>query len=109
MHPWFADRYLVALDKRPKGDPLSNDQLSVSLEIALAIDGHIARIGVVRSSGIAEFDAAALESFARAAPFGPVPPAITSADGNVWMRWDMRRDEVFACSTMNARPYLVGP
>ena len=42
-----------------------------------------------------------------AQPFGPAPGAIVSADGNVYLHWEFHRDEVFACSTMNARPFLL--
>jgi len=65
-------------------------------------------MGVVSSSGVPAFDAAALESFARAAPFAPTPDAVRSFDGNLWVQWELKRDEVFACSTMNARPYRLG-
>jgi hypothetical protein len=43
----------------------------------------------------------------RASPFGPAPSAIISPDGNVYLHWEFHRDEVYACSTMNARPFLL--
>jgi hypothetical protein len=43
----------------------------------------------------------------RAQPFGPAPGAIVSADGNVYLHWEFHRDEVFACSTMHARPFML--
>jgi hypothetical protein len=30
-----------------------------------------------------------------------------SPDGNVYLHWEFHRDEVYACSTMNARPFLL--
>jgi TonB family protein len=109
VHEWFTDRFLVSLDKLPPDDPLKAPTLVTALEIAFAPDGHVAQMGVLRSSGLAAFDASALESFARGAPFAATPEEIRSSDGNVWVRWELRSDEVFACSTMNARPFLFGP
>ena len=85
-----------------------NDQhLITRLEIVLTKDGHLKRMGIVKTSGITAFDIAALDAVDRAQPFGPAPSAIVSADGNVYLHWEFHRDEVFACSTMNARPYLL--
>jgi TonB family protein len=109
VHPWFTDRFLVSLDKAPKDDPLSAPGLVATLELAIAPDGHIAQMGVVRSSGVVLFDASGLEAFARAAPFEPTPEQIRSADGNVWVQWQVHRDGVYGCSTMNARPFLLAP
>jgi outer membrane biosynthesis protein TonB len=64
-------------------------------------------MGIVKTSGITAFDIAALDAVDRAQPFGPAPTAIISADGNVYLHWEFHRDEVFACSTMNARPFLL--
>jgi TonB family protein len=77
------------------------------LEIILTKDGHLHKMGIVKTSGITAFDVAALDSVNRAAPFGPAPTAIISPDGNVYLHWEFHRDEVFACSTMNARPFLL--
>jgi hypothetical protein len=64
-------------------------------------------MGVVKTSGITAFDIAALDSVQRAQPFGPAPGAIVSPDGNVYLHWEFHRDEVFACSTMHARPFML--
>jgi TonB family protein len=82
--------------------------LVVRVEITVSgTDGRIVRMGVVRSSGVASFDVAALDAFEQAAPFGPPPLDILSTDGNVYVHWELHRDPVFACSTINARPYLI--
>jgi len=109
LHPWFADRFLAWVDARPMGDPLADSRLAVRIELAIAPDGTIARMGVVKSSGLPAFDASGLEAFAKGAPYPPTPPEIRSADGNVWAHWELRRDEVYACSTMNVRPFVIGP
>jgi TonB family protein len=109
VHVWYADRFLEWLDRqRPRDDPMNDPKIVTRLEIGIAPDGQIAHMGVVRSSGVEAFDASALEAFARGAPFGETPPKARSADGNLWVHWEFRRDEVYACSTMNARPFMFG-
>ena len=73
----------------------------------LSRDGHVVKMGIVKTSGVTAFDIAALDSVQRASPFGPAPSAIVSPDGNVYLHWEFHRDEVYACSTMNARPYML--
>ena len=108
IHPIFADSFLGSLDGLPGGHPLSNPRLVTHLEIVVAPkDGQIVKMGVVRASGVTAFDVAALDSVKRASPFGPAPSAIVSSDGNVYLHWEFHRDEVFACSTMNARPFML--
>jgi hypothetical protein len=43
----------------------------------------------------------------RSSPFGKPPKAIVSPDGNVYFHWEFHRDPVFACSTINARPFML--
>lgn len=64
-------------------------------------------MGVVRLSGVTAFDVAALDAVDRAAPFGPAPDAIVSPDGNVYLHWEFHRNEIYACSTMGARPFIL--
>ena len=45
----------------------------------------------------------------QAAPFGTPYPSIVSPDGKVYLQWDLRADPVEACSTRNARPFLLRP
>ena len=65
------------------------------------------KMGIVKTSGITAFDIAALDAVDRAQPFGPAPGAIVSPDGNVYLHWEFHRDEVFACSTQGARPFIL--
>lgn len=107
IHPIFADTFLGSLESLPPSHPLSDKHLITSLEIVLTKDGRLQKMGVTRTSGITAFDIAALDSVQRASPFGPAPSAIVSADGNVYLHWEFHRNEVYACSTMNARPFLL--
>jgi len=108
IHPIFAEDFLGSLDGLPTGHPLNEPTLVTQLEIVLdRDDGHVVKMGVTRTSGITAFDIAALDSVQRASPFGKPPKAIVSPDGNVYFHWEFHRDPVFACSTINARPYLI--
>jgi hypothetical protein len=108
IHPLFADSFLGSLDNLPKTHPMNSPKIKTSLEIVVSPkEGRIVKMGVVKTSGITAFDIAALDAVHRAQPFGPAPGAIVSADGNVYLHWEFHRDEVFACSTMHARPFLL--
>jgi TonB family protein len=107
IHPIFADSFLDSLDSLPQSHPLNDQHLVTRLEIVLTKDGRLKKMGVVKTSGITAFDIAALDSVDRAQPFGPAPNAIVSPDGNVYLHWEFHRDEVYACSTMGARPFIL--
>ncbi len=108
IHPIFVDEFLAWLDTLPASDPRNQPRLAVKIEVAMSgTDGHIVRMGVVRSSGVDSFDAAALDTLDQASPYGPPPKSILSSDGNVYFHWEFRRDPIFACSPINARPYLI--
>ncbi len=108
IHPLFADSFLGSLDNLPKAHPLNAPRLITKLEIVVnPKEGRIVKLGIVKTSGITAFDIAALDAVHRAQPFGPAPTAIVSPDGNVYLHWEFHRDEVFACSTMHARPFML--
>ncbi len=107
IHPIFAESFLDSLSGLPEGHPLNNKKMHTNLEIVLTKDGKIVKMGITRTSGVTAFDIAALDAVERASPFGPAPGAILSTDGNVYLHWEFHRDEVFACSTMNARPFML--
>jgi TonB family protein len=107
IHHLFADSFLDSLESLPKDHPLSNTKIFTRLEIVLNKEGQVAKLGVVKTSGLTAFDIAALDAVQRASPFGPVPGAIVSPDGKVYFQWDFHRDET-ACTTANARPYILG-
>jgi hypothetical protein len=108
IHPIFADSFLGSLDNLPRSHPMNDPKIITRLEIVVSPkEGRIVKMGVVKTSGITAFDIAALDSVHRAQPFGPAPGAIVSPDGNVYLHWEFHRDEVFACSTMHARPFML--
>ncbi|RYZ66616.1 MAG: TonB family protein, partial [Proteobacteria bacterium] len=107
IHPIFAESFLDSLAGLPPTHPLNNKNMHTNLEIVLTKEGKIVKMGITRTSGVTAFDIAALDAVERASPFGPAPGAILSTDGNVYLHWEFHRDEVFACSTMNARPFML--
>jgi hypothetical protein len=107
IHPIFAEEFLAALANLPAGHQLNQD-LVTHVEIVLSKDeGRIVRLGVTRQSGSTAFDAVALNSISRASPFGQAPDVIVSPDGNVYLHWEFHRDPFDACTTRNARPYIL--
>jgi hypothetical protein len=112
LHPIFADDFLWSLDNLPKDHPL-NRKLATSLEVVVDGEhGRIVRMGITRTSGVTAFDIAALDSMERASGrgFGKPPPAILSPDGNVYLHWEFHRTPEIACTTGNARPFILkGP
>jgi outer membrane biosynthesis protein TonB len=107
IHPIFADSFLDSLSSLPADHPMNDQHLVTRLEIVLGKDGHLKQMGIVKTSGITAFDIGALDSVDRAQPFGPAPNAIVSPDGYVYLHWEFHRDEVYACSTQGARPFIL--
>jgi TonB family protein len=105
VHPSFAEGYLRSLDKLPADDPRNAKSLAVELHVVVDPSGALAKLEVGKASGVPAFDRETAEAFARAAPFPQTPVDLQSPDGNVYVRWELRRDEVFSCTTINARPF----
>lgn len=101
IHPLFADGYLASL-----GPPANDASASATLEIVIGRTGAVDHVRVTRTSGRTEFDVAAVDSVVRAGPYPTPPPETLSADGKLYVGWELKRDPVFACSTMLAQPYL---
>ena len=107
IHPIFADTFLASLSALPSSHPMNDPNLITALEIVVdREEGRLVRRGVTRTSGITAFDISAIASVDRAAPFGAPPSEIVSPDGNVYLHWEFRRDDM-ACSTMFAHPFIL--
>lgn len=107
IHPIFADTFIDSLDSLPASHPMNDPNLVTALEIVVdKEEGRLVRRGVVRTSGVTMFDVNALAAVDRAAPFGAPPQEIVSPDGNVYLHWEFRRDEM-RCSTLYAHPYIL--
>jgi hypothetical protein len=107
IHPIFAEEFLQSLSNLPTGHKF-NDNLVTFVELVLnKDDGKILRAGITKASGFTAFDVIAVNSARRAGPFGKPPDAIVSPDGKVYIHWEFHRDPYDACSSRNARPYLL--
>lgn len=60
IHPLFADRFLDSLDDLPTRNRANDHHLVTRLEVVLTEEGKVTRMGVVKSSGVAEFDSGRL-------------------------------------------------
>lgn len=109
LHPIFADWFLAALDLRPKTDPVNGERLSTSIEVVLDANGKILRLGVLKTSGVDEFDVGALESMWRASPFAKPPRETVSIDGRVYVHWELWREPYYACSTYFGKVFILRP
>jgi hypothetical protein len=111
LHPVFAEAFLDSLDNLPQGHALNDQKLATSLELVLDGErGRIVKFGRTKTSGVTAFDVAALHAVnvaATASGFGKPPAAIVSPDGNVYLHWEFHRQREVACSTQNARPYML--
>ncbi len=109
IHPIFAEEFLQSLSNLPPGHKL-NDHLVTHVELVVGKDdGKILRTGIAKASGSTAFDLVAINAARRAGPFGKPPDAIVSHDGKVYIHWEFHRDPYDACSSRNARPYLLKP
>lgn len=109
IHEEFAFKGFDKLDALPRKDPANDPTLVTRVEsIVSAKDGHIAQMEIVKPSGAPSFDSITLESLRRAQPFVAAPQEITSADGNVYLAWEFRRDIVYSCAMKYVQLYLLG-
>jgi len=108
VHEAFADSFLRSLAALPKDHPLSDPTLETTVE--LVIDGEtgaLAESGVVASSGVPEFDAAAVAAFEHAFPLDKPPPATLSSDGRLYVTWELHRNPEEACRREQARAWKL--
>jgi hypothetical protein len=106
VHHHFANEYLSSLDKLPPASPFQDPTLRVQIELQVVQrTGEIETIGVRRTSGIAEFDIAAMIAMSDAFPL-QIPPGLASPDGRVYLVWELTRGPT-ACSTLFAHPFRL--
>jgi TonB family protein len=108
VHEAFADSFLTSLEALPKDHPLSDPTLEATIEIVIdGESGALTKAGVVGSSGVPEFDAAAVAAFAHAFPLAPPPEATLSSDGRLYVTWELHRNPEEACRREQARPWKL--
>ncbi|XXY52690.1 hypothetical protein WME91_16300 [Sorangium sp. So ce269] len=110
IHKRLHDVYEEELTAAREADPALRDAVDLAVRIEFVVnqvDGHLAKMGVVKSSGSVAFDVVALAALRRAAPFDVPPPSLASPGGKVYLHWTFHTDPVQACSPVNAMPYLL--
>jgi HEAT repeat protein len=76
----------------PPAHPLNRPSLAVSYDLALDGAGRVAGERVITSSGNGDFDTAAADVIADAAPLPAPPSALVSDDDFVHIHWQFSRD-----------------
>jgi hypothetical protein len=105
IHGPFSDSFLASLCSLPAQHPLSNFELVSELGVMVnGASGALESLALTRSSGVKEFDAAAILTMESAFPMTPAPGHIWSEDGRVYFLWEFHRNPEEACSTYFARP-----
>ena len=106
IHELWGFGQLEEWDDKPGSSPFNNRNLVTELEIVLNGDGTVDRIGVARSSGLMEYDVAAVDVAYTAGPYPDPPRGIRSSNGKIYVHWRFYRDER-QCATSGAEPYIL--
>jgi TonB family protein len=106
IHELWGFGFLEDLDSKPSDHPMNDWDLWTNVEISVNPDGSVNKVTIVRTSGVLDFDVAALDTVLSAAPYDETPEEIRSADGRVYMRWGFYRNWR-QCGTFNAEPYIL--
>lgn len=106
IHIYFADSFLASLSVFSPSDPLNNFMLMATTEFEILANGRVNEVRVVKSSGNAVFDAAAVDSILRGSPYRPPPKEILSWNDRLYLRWGFYRNER-KCGAFNAEPYIL--
>ena len=75
-------------------------------EFEIFESGQISEIRVVRTSGNTVFDAGAVDSIYRSAPFPAPPKSVLSWNRRVYLRWGFYRNNR-KCGVFNVEPYIL--
>jgi len=105
LHPVFADTFLPSRTSEPSDGESLRVQVNLQIEQR---EGILQRMTIAKTSGVAEFDAAAMEAFLLVFPI-PAPVEITAANGLVYVTWYMRNDPRQACSAITSGLYQRRP
>lgn len=105
IHGPFSDSFLASLCDLPPRHPLWRFDLVSEVGVMVnGASGALESLALTRSSGVKEFDAAAVLAMVSAFPMTPAARKIWSEDGRVYFLWEFHRNPEEACSTYFARP-----
>jgi TonB family protein len=106
IHELWGFGFLEDLDNKGADYPLNDPNLWTNIEVSVNPDGTVCNITVVKTSGKTEFDVAAIDSVASAAPFESTPEVIRSPDGRIYLHWGFYRNWR-QCGTFNVEPFIL--
>ncbi|HTJ40468.1 MAG TPA: energy transducer TonB [Kofleriaceae bacterium] len=106
IHERWGFGFLEDLDSKPASSPMNNFDLYVMIEISIDPDGTVHKTTIAKTSGVLEFDVAALDAVISSGPYEATPEAIQSVDKRVYMRWGFYRNWR-QCGTFNVEPYIL--
>jgi hypothetical protein len=106
IHELWGFGFLEDLDSKPSDNPLNNFDLFASIEVSINPDGSVYKMTIAKTSGILEYDVAALHTIEAGGPYGQTPEKIRSVDGRVYLRWGFYRNWR-QCGTFNVEPYIL--
>jgi TonB family protein len=106
IHELWGFGFLEDLDRQPMSNPLNNPALMTKLEIVLNGDGTIAKVTIIKASGLVQFDVAAIDAVYSAGPYADPPREIRSANGKIYIHWTFHRDER-QCATSGVDYYIL--
>ncbi len=106
IHKLWAFGFLSELDAKAPSSDYNDMERWTQIEIVLRGDGSVEKTTIVRPSGYAPFDAAAIDAILSSAPYSPPPEAIRSANGKVYLDWRFHRDDR-QCGTFGVDPHIL--
>jgi hypothetical protein len=106
IHEKWGFGQIVEWDEKPSTSPYNNPDLLTTLELVLNGDGTIDNVKVIRTSGLTEYDVAALDVAYSAGPYPDPPRAIRSSNGKIYIHWDFHRDGR-QCSTEGVSYFIL--
>ena len=106
IHKLWAFGFLTELDGKSSSNPLNDLERWVQLEVVVTGGGEVEKVSIVRPSGLAHFDAAAIDAVMASSPFRAPPEAIKSVDGKVYLDWRFHRDDR-QCGTFGVDPHIL--
>lgn len=106
IHELWGFGFLEDLDGKSADDKMNDFDLFTSIEVSINPDGTVHKMTIAKTSGVLEFDVAALHTIDAAGPYGQTPEKIRSVDGRVYLRWGFYRNWR-QCGTFNVEPYIL--
>jgi TonB family protein len=90
---WEGNFLATATAKLPKDHPLNNPSLRVVLDVVVIKTGKLGGVTVKESSGLPDFDTAAVEVAKDSLPLAAAPDESLSDDNKVHFTWAFARDD----------------